>query len=305
MINQINCSIPFQSCLLIPPQEKGKERVLDRIVSVFGRGIDQLAHFFARLGSSSARQAIFGHNIIEKPANTANVRKIEDAALYAGLQKMPLTLSEKGKQIFEARKVPGADTVRIAPERRGGKCLGASLYFIADYLSSGRNILATAEKFEGGVPAEGVLLQEISQECFARAPMNLTQENTEVPVALQVACDFEDLQVERTLGNQVGLQTIREQVKTLEPGAYLLCMPFEPRGCHVVTLIVEPSPSALTYLYDSISGVGWSYGNKERRAIVDRMLKTYAGNSPSEQYSLYKIGQNRPKRVGNILCKEQ
>jgi hypothetical protein len=291
MINQMNCSASFQSCLVVSPQEKNKEGVLDRIVSVFGRVIDQLVHFFARLGSSSTRQAIFEGNIIEKPSNTANVRKIEDAALYAGLQKRPLTLSEKGKQIFETRKVPGADTVQIAPESRSGKCFGASLYFIADYLRSGCNIRATAGKFEDGVPAEGVLLQEVAQECFARAPKDLAQENTEIPVAYQIACDFEDLQVERSLGHQVGLQTIREKVKTLEPGAYLLCMPFQRRGCHFVTLIVEASPSALTYLYDSISGVGWSHGNQARQAMVDRVLKKYAENSPSEQYSLHKIGQ--------------
>lgn len=291
MINKTNYSIPFQSCLAVPPQEKGEEGVLDRISAVFEAVIDQLVHFFVSLHSSSARQANFGRNIIEKPANTANLRKIEDSVLYAGLQKMPLKLSEKGKQIFEAHKVPEADTVRIAPKGRGGKCFGASLYFIADYLSSSRNIRATAEKFERGVPAEGVLLQEVSQECFARASKDLVNTNTEIPVVLQIACDFEDLQVERTLGHRVGLQTIREKVNTLEPGAYLLCMPFTSSGCHFVTLIIEPSPSALTYLYDSISGVGWSYGNQARGAMVDRVLKTYARNSPSEKYSLHKIGQ--------------
>lgn len=162
----------------------------------------------------------------------------------------------------------------------------------ADYLRDG-NIQATAEKFEDGVPAEGVLLNEVGRECVARprSPESLKNANKEIPVVLQVACDFEDLQVEKTLGHKVGLQTIREKVNTLEPGAYLLCMPFTSKACHFVTLIIEPSPSSRTYLYDSISGVGWSDGKQARREMVDRVFETYAENSPSEMYSLHKISQ--------------
>ena len=159
---------PLSHYLTFPSEAAGSERKsfskVDRVYNSLKNTFKTLS---ARLKSSIssfdreiARNTLFGReNVIVKSENRG---KFSDAGRYAEFSRSPVKVNKSGRELLEPFNFEfGYMDKRLSPEIMDkGKCFGAVNAFIGDYLHH-NDILMTAEKFEGGVPLEGVLSHEI------------------------------------------------------------------------------------------------------------------------------------------------
>lgn len=109
------------------------------------------------------RNHLFGSkNILVKSENHA---KYSEAGYYRQFAREPVQIKPAGLDVMSQLGIdtesPGIETAkRLSPRMiDAGKCFGASHAFIRDSLDQEVPLIAT--KYEGGVPLEGVLTQEI------------------------------------------------------------------------------------------------------------------------------------------------